>query len=128
MAIWSWRNTAISEYGVFYGDEKIANERNGVAIERCARSGFGLMICEAKGRPCAEQTELECTHNDRQDCDPKIKSIQSKLDAKGYSVGAIDGIRGPKLDEAIKEFKKEIKKENKIADSSIKEEIEALNK
>ena len=77
-----------------------------------------------KGRPCFKQTELECKHNDSQDC-PKIKRIQSKLVNKGYSVGPIDGIRGPITEQAIKKFKKD----NKIPDgSSIDDVIDALNK
>ncbi len=127
MAKLSWHNTAIAEYGFFYANEDTANEGNGLKPERCASGWFGLTVCEVKARPCAKQTELECKHEGKA-CDPKIKSIQSMLADKGYSVGPIDGIRGPRTREAIKEFKKEFKKDNKIADaSSINNEIEALD-
>jgi len=122
----SWHNTAIAEYGFFYANEDTANEGNGLKPERCAPGWFGLTVCEVKARPCAKQAELECTDSDGQDCDPKIKSIQSKLAGKGYQVGPIDGRSGPIFKEAIKKFKKEFKKENKIAE--IEDEIEALNK
>ena len=120
-----WRYSAKADYGYFYGDDTNASEGTGLIIEPCARSGIGLMICEAKGRPCVIKTELECTHNDRQDCDPTIKWIQSKLSAKRYSVGQTDGIRGEKFEEAIEKFKKE----NNMPDgSSINDVIEALKK
>ncbi len=129
MAKWSWRNTAIAEYGIFYADESTANEGHGLTTERCAQSWFGLTICEVRGRPCVEQTELECKHKDGQACDPKIKWIQSKLADKGYPVGPIDGRNGSKFKEATKKFMNEFKKDTKIADgSSIDDVIEALKK
>jgi hypothetical protein len=127
-AISRWRNAATANYGVFYGDDKIANEGIGLITEPCAPgwfSWFGAMICEAKGRPCVIKTELECTHNDSQDCDPTIKWIQSSLSAKDYPVGKIDGVSGQKFEQAIEKFKKE----NNIPDgSSIDGVIEALKK
>ena len=129
MAEWSWRNTAIAKYEVFYGDESKANEGKGLDPERCAQSGFGLTICEVRARPCANQTELECKPDDRQNCDPKIKSIQSQLADNGFPVGAIDGIRGKKFEQALKDFQKKFKNDNKVADlSALHDEIEALNK
>jgi hypothetical protein len=127
-AISRWRNAAIADYGVFYGDNKIANEGIGLITAPCAPGWFalfGVMICEAKGRPCVIKTELECTHKDSQDCDPTIKWIQSKLSAKNYQVGQIDGISGEKFEQAIEKFKKE----NNMPDgSSIYDVIEVLNK
>ena len=128
MAKLSWHNSAIAEYGFFYANEDTANEGTGLKPERCAAGWFGLTVCEVKARPCAKQMELECKHDDGKACDPKVKSIQSKLAAMGYKVGPIDGIKGSKTREAIKDFKKEFKKDNKIADaSSTNDEIEALN-
>ena len=114
---------------ILYANEDTANEGSGLKPERCAPGWFGLTICEVRGRPCAKQTELECKHDEGQACDPKVKSIQSKLSGRGYSVGPIDGILGPRTREAIKDFKKESKKDNKFADaSSLNDEIDALNK
>ena len=124
MAKWSWSNTATVDYGFFYGVEATANEGTGVSPERCAPGWLGLMICEVKGRPCVKKTELECKPNDGQDC-PKIRKIQSMLADKRYSVGPIDGKKGPLFEQAIKKFKKD----NKLReDSSLDDVVEALNK
>ena len=117
MAKLSWRNTAIAEYGMI-GDQKSVIEGHGLSTERCAQSWFGLTICEVRGRPCVEQTELECKHKDGQACDPKVKWIQSKLAEKGYPVGPIDGRNGSKFKEATRKFMNEFKKDIKIADGS----------
>ncbi|MGH8338514.1 MAG: peptidoglycan-binding domain-containing protein, partial [Gammaproteobacteria bacterium] len=126
-AIKVWRDAAIAGFGFYYGDEKTANEGLGVVVERCARSSIGLMICQAKGRPCVAQTgnDLECTRNDSKDCDPKAKWIQSQLDKRGYDVGSVDGALGPKSERAIRKFKKD----NHIAeDAPIEAVIDALKK
>ena len=121
----AWRDAAIVDYGIFYADEENANEGNHVSIMRCARSGIFLMRCEVRGRPCVEQTELECTRNEGQDCDPTIKWIQSKLSARGYSLGRIDGKSGPRFEQAVDQFKRD----NEMSDgSSIDDVIAVLKK
>ncbi len=127
MAKRSWSDNAKADYGFFYGVEATADEGEGIGDSKvhCAPGWFGLKVCEVKARPCVIKTELECTHKDSYDCDPTTKWIQSKLYAKRYSVGQIDGIRGEKFDQVIGKFKKE----NNMPDSaSIADVIEVLNK
>jgi len=125
-AIKVWRDRAIADYGFYYGDEKTANEGLGVVVERCARSSIGLMVCEAKGKPCVVQTgnDLECTRGDSSNCDAKSKWIQFQLDKRGYDVGAVDGSIGRKTERAIEKFKKD----QKIASDNIEDVIAALKK
>ncbi len=122
----SWKNAVIAEYGIFFGDEKNANEGLGLTVERCARSTIGLMICQAHGKACAvvAGNEKECTKDDSKNCDPKIKWIQAQLASKGYDV-AVDGSIGRMTEKAIQKYKKD----NKIAeDASIETVIDALKK
>lgn len=123
----SWSDNAIADWGPFYGVEATADEGEGIGDSkvRCAPWWFGFMVCEVKAHPCVIKTELECTHKDSYDCDPKIKWIQSKLSAKRYSVGQIDGISGEKFGQAIAKFKTE----NNMPDgSTIDDVVEVLNK
>lgn len=125
-ALKTWQDAARADGGIYYGDEKTANEGLGVVVERCARSSIGLMICQAKGRPCVVKSDdvSECTKNDSKDCDPKAKWIQSKLNAAGYDVGNVDGNIGRVSERAIEKFKKA----KGITSDSIDAVIEALKK
>lgn len=125
-ALKAWQDAARASHGIYYGDEKTANEGLGVVVERCARSSIGLMICQGRGRPCVEKSEnyLECTRDDSKDCDPKGKWIQYKLDKLGYDVGRVDGNIGPKTERAIEKFKKD----KGVTADTIDAVIEALKK
>ena len=122
----AWKNAVIAEYGIFFGDEKNANEGLGLTVERCARSTIGLMICQAHGKACAvvAGNEKECTREDSKNCDPKIKWIQAQLSSKGYDVG-VDGSAGRQTERAIEKYKRD----NKISDdATIDAVIESLKK
>ena len=125
-ALNAWRQAVIADAGIYYGETTTANEGLGVAVERCARSSIGLMICQARGRPCVTVitgTDVECGRDDSKECDPKAKWIQSQLDKKGYDVGRIDGNIGRKTEKAIEAYKKK----NGISDDAdIQKVIDSL--
>lgn len=125
-ALSEWRDAVRANFGVFYSDDKIANEGRGVTVERCNRSSIGLMVCQARGRPCIEVQEaatyLECKAGDSKNCDPQHKWIQNKLQGLGYNVGGVDGVIGTRTQRAIEKFVKD----KGLAAGSIKAVIEAL--
>ena len=107
-AIKAWRTQVVSSYGIFFGEFGQANEGKGGAVERCARSLLGLQICQARGRPCeapSGATEISCSKSDSRNCDPTVKWVQYRLDAKGFDV-SIDGAAGNRTEKAIRAFRK----------------------
>lgn len=113
----AWRQQAVANHGIFYGDSKEANDGKGVLVERCAKSLLGLTICQARGRPCLVQkadfpNEIACVKSeDSKNCDPTVKWVQSRLNAKGYKL-TVDGSAGKSTETAIRKFKKD----NKLGD------------
>lgn len=113
-AVNAWKQQAISNHGVFFGDEKAANDGKGIDIRRCARSQLGLMICEVSGRPCqvgAPETstskhEIACTDDDPDACVPEVKWVQTKLNEKNKAGLKADGVPGGRTASAIRDFQK----------------------
>lgn len=115
-AVEAWRQQAVANNGIFYGNEKDANDGKGIIVERCAKSLLGLTICQARGRPCLVKqadrpNEIACTKDDSKNCEPDVKWIQQRLKDKGFNV-TVDGSAGKGTAKAIKEFKKK----NKLGD------------
>ena len=114
-AVTAWKQQAISNYGVFYGDEKAANDGKGTEFKRCARSQLGLMICEITGRPCEAGAPSEpvgkqaiaCTEDEKDNgCEPDIKWLQKRLNDKNDAKLKVDGKFGKGTTAAIKDFQK----------------------
>jgi hypothetical protein len=106
-AINAWRNEAVTRYGVFYGEPQQANEGKGVIVQNCGRTLLGLMVCLAVGRPCIADTgtEIECDRHDGLQCDPTVKWVQTRLNAKGARL-LVDGNSGAATVAAIRNFRK----------------------
>ena len=113
-AIEAWRGQAITTYGIFYGNEKVAISGAGKGVEkvRCARTLIGLVVCQVRGRPCIEnKTEQAgeppidgyCRFKP-QPCDPTVKWVQRRLNDKGFSI-AEDGRPGEETKAAIRRYK-----------------------
>lgn len=127
-AIEAWRQQAVANNGIFYGNEADANEGKGILVERCAKSLLGLTICQARGRPCLVKkadrpNEIACTKDDSRNCEPEVKWVQQRLKDNGFDV-TVDGSAGRGTEKAIRAFKKK----NKIGDDGDIDEklIEAL--
>jgi hypothetical protein len=115
-AVDAWRQQAVANNGIFYGNEKDANDGKGVIVERCAKSLLGLTICQARARPCLvkqadKPNEIACTKDDSKNCEPDVKWIQQRLKDKGFNV-TVDGSAGRSTGKAIRDFKKK----NKLGD------------
>ena len=109
-AVRAWRTQVITSLGVFYGEFANANDGKGGVVERCARSLLGLQVCQARGRPCeapAGGTEIKCTDRDSRNCDPTVKWVQSRLNAKNFDV-TVDGAPGPRTERAIRAYRKSV--------------------
>ncbi|NJM55765.1 MAG: peptidoglycan-binding protein [Verrucomicrobiae bacterium] len=109
-AVEAWRQQAVANNGIFYGNEKDANDGKGITVERCAKSLLGLTICQARGRPCLvkqadKPNEIACTKDDSKNCQPEVKWVQQRLKDKGVSI-TVDGSPGPGTAKAIRDFKK----------------------
>lgn len=108
-AVATWRAQAVSNYGIFFGEFSVANEGKKGAVERCTRSLVGLHVCQARGRPCELVTtgaaEIKCKLDDGDDCQPTIKWVQSRLNAKGSNI-SVDGIFGFRTERAILTYRR----------------------
>ncbi len=114
----AWRQQAVANHGIFYGESKEANEGKGVLVERCAKSLLGLTICQARGRPCLVAkadfpNEIACTSNDSKNCNSTVKWVQTRLKDKGVNI-YVDGSAGKGTEAAIRKFKKD----NKLGDNA----------
>ena len=111
-AIAAWRNDAVTRFGVFYGDPTKANEGKGIVVEHCGRTLLGLLVCEARGRPCIADapqggtvdTEIPCDPRNKY-CDPTVRWVQTQLNIKGGFRLATDGVPGNATGAAIAAFR-----------------------
>ncbi len=109
-AIESWRGQAVANHGIFFGNEKEANDGNGVMVERCARTLVGLYVCQARGRPClvkqaAQSDEILCTLDDPVRCNANVKWVQRRLNDRGAKL-TVDGLEGDETARAIRRYKR----------------------
>jgi hypothetical protein len=118
-AVEAWRQQAVANNGIFFGNEKDANDGKGLLVERCAKTLLGLTVCQARGRPCLVKqadlpNEIACIKSeDSKNCNPTVKWVQKRLNDKGAKL-TVDGSPGKGTEAAIVKFKKA----NKLGDDS----------
>lgn len=106
-AIQNWRRAVVAQYGEFYGNFDKAQD---ASVAPCGKTLIGLSRCEARGRPCVGEQEVDseglpeimCRRSDSRNCDPHVKWLQSRLNGIGCSPGKIDGADGPNTKSAVR--------------------------
>lgn len=119
-AVDAWRAQAITKYGIYYGDEKLAKyttaagtEGTGLEKLHCGRTIVGLYQCEVRGRPCpaskGEVAVLPPEIGDRcrfvePPCNTLVIWVQHRLNRLGARITE-DGREGEETRDAIRWLK-----------------------
>jgi hypothetical protein len=115
-AIENWRREVLYRYGESWAEFELARD---ATVARCAHTSFGILLrCEARGKPCEVPLDVSsplfvfnptsCTSRDSRGCDPRVKTMQAKLTAKGCPT-KVDGAAGPATSAAIRCFQQKEK-------------------
>ena len=106
-----WRRTAISKFGDFFGGWEQARGTS----ERCTKTLLGLTRCEARAQPCevagsggTSATEIACNKaRDSKNCEPIVKWVQIRLNAKLGTNLVTDGSAGKSTVEVLRRFQRQ---------------------
>jgi hypothetical protein len=112
-AISNWRRAVVLRYGEVFATYDRAEGRS---VGRCGKTILGLTRCEATGRPCEVAVatdgtggpEIACVaKKDSKNCDPFVKWVQSRLNAKLGSNLKVDGAAGKQTQDSLRRFQRQ---------------------